>query len=42
MRLICFILLLALSLSACGHKGPLYMPQNDESDQFLQKGMIKK
>ncbi|MGA8148797.1 MAG: lipoprotein [Gallionellaceae bacterium] len=32
------MLLLALLLQACGHKGPLYMPQSQPSSQQSSKG----
>lgn len=33
MRLICTVILLAYALSACGLKGPLYLPQTDEASR---------
>ncbi|MER2514322.1 MAG: lipoprotein [Nitrosomonas ureae] len=34
MRLICAAIFLAYSLSACGHKGPLFLPQTDEANRM--------
>ena len=36
MRLVCVVIFLAysLSVSACGHKGPLFLPQTDEANRI--------
>ncbi|SNX59663.1 lipoprotein-attachment site-containing protein [Nitrosomonas ureae] len=34
MRLVCVVIFLAYSLSACGHKGPLFLPQTDEANRM--------
>ncbi len=34
MRLICAVILLVYSLSACGLKGPLYLPKTDEASRM--------
>jgi predicted small lipoprotein YifL len=33
MRAVCIMLLIALSLQGCGHKGPLVLPQSQPSVQ---------
>lgn len=42
MRLFLCGLLVGYSLSACGHKGPLYLPQSDEGKPILQQESDKK
>ncbi|MBP6366684.1 MAG: lipoprotein [Nitrosomonas sp.] len=44
MRLFLIIFVLTYLLSACGHKGPLYipLPQTDETNRALPKEMNKK
>jgi len=41
-RLFFITFLLAYLLSACGHKGPLYLPQTDEANRASQNEIEKK
>ncbi len=42
MRLICAAIFLVYSLSACGHKGPLFLPQTDEANRMAPNEIEKK
>lgn len=42
MRLFCITLLLTYLLSACGLKGPLYLPQADETNRASPNEIEKK
>ncbi len=42
MRLICAVILLVYSLSACGHKGPLFLPQTEEENRMVPSEIERK
>ena len=42
MRRLCVLVLLAFLISACGQKGPLYLPKDEEKPRKTEEGTIEK
>lgn len=42
MRLVCVTIFLAYSLSACGHKGPLFLPKTEEENRMVPSKIERK
>jgi predicted small lipoprotein YifL len=41
MRIACLLLLLAFLASACGQKGPLFLPKDKEQPELTEEGTPK-
>ena len=42
MRRLCILVLLAFLISACGQKGPLYLPKEEQKPRKTEEGTIEK
>jgi len=42
MRRLCALLLFAFLISACGQKGPLYLPKEEDKPRKTEEGTIEK
>lgn len=42
MRSLCTLILLAVLVSACGQKGPLYLPEEQDEPRKTEEGTIEK
>jgi len=42
MRRLCVLVLLAFLISACGQKGPLYLPKEEDKPIITEEGTIEK
>ena len=42
MRRLCILIVLAFLVSACGQKGPLYLPKEEEKPRKTEEGTIEK
>lgn len=41
MRRLCFLLLIAFLVSACGQKGALYLPKEKDKPELTEEGTVK-
>jgi len=41
MRRLCILILLAFLASACGQKGPLFLPKEKDKPELTEEGTVK-